>query len=227
MIHWVLSLLFPVKSVGGTEGEWITQEELHSIQAAPIQLDAPALRRRGVQYLDVLIAGASYESSAVLRTALHRFKYRGVKLLGKELGTIAASAAHHLMQTEGTVLCAVPLHWSRHFARGFNQSDVIAGIVAEVTGMRTAACLRRTRATGHQAHRSRAERITALHNVFSVTQKIPAHVVLVDDVATTGSTLNACAHALKCGGALKVSALVVALADDTLCPSSAAQQHQH
>jgi len=219
MLHWILSLLFPVRSAGGKEGEWITAEELESIKTLPLCLETHALRSRGVLHLDCLVAAASYESSAILRTDLHRFKYRGVRAIGAVLGEVLAGTAQYVMRTEGSVLCPVPLHWTRHFARGFNQSEILAQHVSLRTGIKMVQCLRRSHATGRQAKRTRDERIAAMKNIFRVTQKIPAHVILIDDVATTCSTLDACAAALKQAGALKVSALVVALADDTLAPS--------
>jgi predicted amidophosphoribosyltransferase len=71
-------------------------------------------------------------------------------------------------------------------------------------------CLRRVRPTGHQAWRSHDERRLAMCDAFTA-KDVPAHVLLIDDVATTVSTLDACAQVLKSAGATQVHGLAIAL----------------
>lgn len=109
------------------------------------------------------------------------------------------------------VLCPVPLHWTRMFSRGFNQAEILATIVSPITGWPVRPLLRRWFPTGFQARRTRSERRNALKGVFHCTVGcVPPFVVLIDDIATSGATLDECARVLKEHGARRVEGLVVA-----------------
>lgn len=144
-----------------------------------------------------------------LRSIVHAFKYDGRRSLAKPLGA--------LMKTRGMdVLChadlavPVPLHSSRRRERGFNQAEDLARHV----GLPIVAALRRVRRTPAQADLPAAKRHGNVKGAFAlgresgpVAGKI---VVLIDDVSTTGATLDACARVLKEGGAREVRALTAA-----------------
>jgi ComF family protein len=104
----------------------------------------------------------------------------------------------------------VPLHPSRRRARGFNQADDLARHL----GLPVVSVLRRVRATVAQADLPAARRHGNVRNAFALGARAGllhgARVVLVDDVSTTGATLNACAGVLKAGGAAEVRALTAA-----------------
>jgi len=109
------------------------------------------------------------------------------------------------------VLCPVPLHWSRRFQRGFNQSQLLADAVGKEKGIEVRSLLARKKPTGFQSHRTRAQRLVSVRGAFACTTKIvPPFVVLIDDLATTGATLDSCASALKQSGARYVEAWVIA-----------------
>lgn len=215
MLHALLDVLAPPRSLTGSDGAWITEEERRVLRRTmPFRADAPLLRWMHVQHLTVLAAGGRYAESFLLREALHRFKYRGVQALHVELGLLLQRASTLLPPQEDLALCPVPLHWSRRFARGFNQAELLAQSVRLRWGWPIQPFLRRTRSTGAQARRSHAERRDALQGAFVVRPglRVPSCVVLVDDVLTTGATLNACAGALRAAGAQTVMGLVVAMA---------------
>ena len=114
----------------------------------------------------------------------------------------------------------VPLHPARLAERGYNQAALLAGGAAAELGCPLhARALARTRHTPQQARLSRSERLDNVIGAFRVRSVSEAAalrgraVVLVDDVATTGATLSACAAALRAGGAASVTALVIARAD--------------
>jgi predicted amidophosphoribosyltransferase len=93
-------------------------------------------------------------------------------------------------------LVPVPLHPSRARKRGYNQARLLAEAVAERTGMRVSDCLERRGAKGTQVGRGRAERLAGIAGGICLTGEPPRNPILVDDVITTGATLDACARAL-------------------------------
>ena len=111
------------------------------------------------------------------------------------------------------VVVPVPLHRNRLNERGFNQSLIIARTVSEIWHLELNDCLIRTKDTGHQVGRTRAERLKALENAFSLTAnsyRLAPNVLLVDDVWTTGATMNECKKTLLKAGVSKVWGFVLA-----------------
>ncbi|MFA7681456.1 MAG: hypothetical protein WCX61_00320 [Candidatus Peribacteraceae bacterium] len=202
-----LDLLFPRQSLTGTSGVWITPAERTQLTSHPVIETAEQLRSRKILFLDELRAGSTYQDCLLLKRALHIFKYRGVRSLAQDLGALIPATDVE----QGTVLCPVPLHWTRRFARGFNQAALLAEDVSARTGIPVRHLLTRIHSTGHQARRSRRERLVGVRGAFrSCGTHPPQHVVLIDDVATTGATLDACAQILKIVGVHRVTAWVVA-----------------
>ncbi len=219
MWNVLLDFLFPRRSLGGEEGAWITDEERRRIRITPTLLGKDELRRRGLSSIDAVIAAGSYDQSPLLRKAILTFKFRRITPLGEDLGHWMADATHGLLlppkflQDTTPVLCAVPLHWSRRYERGFNQAELLGSVISKRTAWRMADLLRRIRPTGHQSTRQREERLTALEGAFRFAGrgKAPPFVILVDDLCTTGATLDECAKALKTAGTEFVVAIVAAL----------------
>lgn len=135
------------------------------------------------------------------------------------LGRLLASElkkCHTLTATETPLVIPVPLHAKRFKSRLFNQSELIANIVAKQCALPI--CRRtiiRRKATKHQVGLSGSERRKNLKGAFELNAKqsaqLPTHVILIDDVMTTGATLNAIATLLKKSGVEQVTAVVVAL----------------
>jgi len=209
----VLDLFFPIQSLARREeGDWITGKDSPLLRSNPSYEERLALQQRGIVNLDRLVAYGSYDAMPLLQNAVQTFKYKRVYSLGTFLGQLMVRATPLLPQERVPVLCPVPLHWSRHFARGFNQSTLLAETVAAARGWSVRHLLIRSRPTGHQAWRTRAQRRVSVKDAFAVRNKLslPYYVVLVDDIATTGSTLDACARVLKEAGVVRVDALVLA-----------------
>lgn len=139
-------------------------------------------------------------------------KFRRLDYLGRHLAQeLAAAFGGEAGQAD--LVVPVPLHWTRRVARGFDQAERIATPLAVRLGLPAAGVLRRRRATGAQARLGREARLTNLSGAFRVDRPRAVagrRVLLVDDVATTGATLEAAASALRSAGAAGVLALTAA-----------------
>ncbi len=218
----MLSLFFPPISLLGEDGAYITESErMTLLRSEPVVLDAPALKERGMLSVHRLVAAAEFDRSPLLRTAVHRWKYRHVRALDDVLGAMIVRVAGIFLQHHGygdpshfhPGVCPVPLHWTRRFARGFNQSAVLALALANAYAWPFEPCIARIRPTGHQAQRARNERLLALGNAFAFAPRgqPPSRIILIDDVCTTGATLEACAFILRTAGVQRVDAAVLGI----------------
>jgi predicted amidophosphoribosyltransferase len=104
----------------------------------------------------------------------------------------------------------VPLAPRRRGARGFDQAEMLAALVASKLGLESVPLLTRVRDTTAQATRTGRQRRASLRGAFAPSDRAPPSVLLVDDVLTTGVTAAACAAALKQGGARRVGLLTAA-----------------
>ncbi len=160
-------------------------------------------------------AVACYRTTGVVRDIVHRFKYNGEYHLRHPLAHwLADTLADERMQSRAIdAFVPVPLHPRRKREREFNQAEALAFLLAKRTGTPVHNCLNRTRYTTTQTHFDRTQRIENLRNAFAMrhnTDVRDKHLVLVDDVLTTGSTLDECARVLKKAGAASVRAITVA-----------------
>jgi ComF family protein len=148
-----------------------------------------------------------------LRELIHLFKYSYMRPLAAVLAQWLALAYPRMERFDALV--PMPLHWWKRVQRGFNQSELLARELSRRTGVPVLRAARRRRATAAQAGLTHAQRRDNVRGAFDVPR--PAAVrglalLLIDDVLTTGSTVNACAGALKRAGAARVSVLTLARA---------------
>jgi ComF family protein len=145
-----------------------------------------------------------------LATAVHGLKYHRRRIVADALGDLLAERYPF---AEGTLLVPVPLHPSKLRDRGFNQALLLARVLGRRRGLRVAPrALRRVRATRTQPGLTAPERRRNLRSAFAVgtaTDLTGSHVVLVDDVLTTGATADACARVLSAAGAARVDVYTV------------------
>jgi len=142
------------------------------------------------------------------RALVIELKYhRGLHVL-TDMEEIFRQAEHVCALARGAVLVPVPLHPRKERERGYNQTALLAEVLARVAGggARVEAVLRRVEDTATQTAFDRRTRMANLKNAFALARGATInpglHYVLVDDVFTTGSTLNSCARALRRAGGL-------------------------
>jgi len=172
-------------------------------------------------YIDQLLIVADYKNQDLIKV-IKLFKYRFIKELGLSLFLLIKKYLIQLAKTkkinfleEAPVVLSVPLNTRRLNWRGFNQSDILANLLAENFQLEKGEnIISRNRDSKPQAEiKEKSERLSNLDGFFNVTDTdkiVHKTVLLIDDVCTTGATLNECAKVLKEGGAKKVIGLVIA-----------------
>ena len=159
------------------------------------------------------LAVSAFRFDGVARQVIHRFKYQGDTALARPLA--AAMAANWRLHGSGQpdVVTAVPLHWSKRAARGYNQAELLAELVSRELCLPLEALLRRCRRTAQQAMLDFDERQQNMRGVFAVRSSARLggrRVLLVDDVLTTGATLAEASRTLLAADAAAVSILTAA-----------------
>jgi ComF family protein len=160
-------------------------------------------------------ARAAVRFDDVARVLVHALKYGDRLDLAPMMGRWVSQAGHELL-AEADALVPVPLHWRRLWARRFNQSAMLAAAISKESGVPIAAgALKRVKPTAQQVGLSRAERAQNVQGAFRVLPEGKAAVtgrrlVLVDDVLTSGATVDGCAQALLRASAANVDVLIFA-----------------
>jgi ComF family protein len=160
-------------------------------------------------------ARAAVRYDDIARTLVHAFKYGDRIDLAPAMGRWMARAGRELLE-DADGLIPVPLHWRRLWARRFNQAATLAQAMSAETRVPVAHdVLKRVRATRQQVGLTQSERDTNVQGAFAVTATGKAYlrgkrVVLIDDVLTSGATVDNCARVLLRGGALSVDVVIFA-----------------
>lgn len=171
--------------------------------------------------LDHLFVVSDYKNK-VLEKTIKAFKYRFIIDLAESIHPLIKRYIRFLIRekhfniiADNPIIIPVPLHYRRSNWRGFNQAEVIAEIIAKITNLKTdQATLIRSSVSKPQAEiNKKSERLKNMSNQFKISNDIRIrgeNLLLVDDVCTTGATLNECAKILKESGAKKVIGFVIA-----------------
>ena len=165
-------------------------------------------------------ARAAVRYDEVARTLVHALKYQDRTDLAPAMGRWMARAGRELLDG-ADMLIPVPLHWRRSWHRRYNQSGALARVIERQSGVKvTPELLRRVRPTQQQIGLSRAQRASNVQGAFKVSADRQADiagrkVILVDDVLTSGATVDACARALLRARAAQVDVLVFARVVDS------------
>lgn len=184
--------------------------------------DNSALKERFWGHVIIQHASAffPFTKAGTVQNIIHKIKYdnrqRAARILGRYYGATLKAAMQASLPWEQIV--PVPLHPKRQIERGYNQSTCIAKGLTDVLNL---PCrpqwLCRIVHTATQTSKEREERLLSIQKAFQVPSKMQAkvqgqHILLVDDLATTGATLTASAHALLQAGAKCISVAVLAIA---------------
>lgn len=179
------------------------------------------LERLQQRYFDDLFI--LYQFDALFQQLIHLLKYQRFLVLADYF---AQSLAQALSSRKYDLITAVPLNGVRFRERGYNQSALIAGHCAGILKTDFAAdILLRERNTASQTKLTRSERVRNVANAFSLNKDVrQKDILIVDDVITTGSTLNECVRVLKEGQAGRVD--VAALATPTAPPQNTLESEE-
>lgn len=218
----ILDFLFPICCVGcKKEKTHCCTECFNAIAPA-----APVIETQNGDFaFEKIIAAAPHEEGSPIAKLIHRFKYDGAREIGMILAEfIKKEWRENIRLPQNSILAPVPLHSRRRLFRGFNQSEILAHEIGKIFGLRCENLLRRhiyTRPQVELGHKNRLKNIAGAFSPASPQCKCDprAVYVLVDDVATTGATLNECAKVLKSAGAAKIMCIVVcrAIAKEPQC----------
>ena len=232
---FVLDTLFPVRCLGcGERKEWLCEKCLSHIPLRTTQLCPACLTQitptgevcfvcysgKAKRSLDGLFVAAHYKTK-LLSQAIHTYKYRFVSAVAEPLSKLLLQALHHGELPLPDLIVPVPLHSKRLRYRGFNQAALPARIlsadlVPTLTLPLLEGALLRTRFTLPQMKtENKKERLANLRDAFAVDPQMKSEIKgrsiwLIDDVATTGTTLELCARVLKKAGAKSVFGIVLA-----------------
>lgn len=160
-------------------------------------------------------ARAAVRYDDVARSLVHGLKYQDRTDLAPTLGRWMARAGKDVLDG-ADIIVPVPLHWRRGWSRRYNQSGALAGVIGQACGLPVnGTALKRVRSTQQQVGLSRTERARNVQGAFAVATERKSdirdrRVVLVDDVLTSGATVDACARALLRAKASSVDVLVFA-----------------
>jgi ComF family protein len=198
-MDFLLKFLFPERCIAcRTEGALLCEKcELIS---KPKTYDSDPFEK--------IFIGTNYHG--VVKKAIQCFKYSFFKKLSNPLGNLIQKSIPE--DLKNTCFIPIPLHWSRKFYRGFNQAELLT------TSISPNSCnlLIRSKKTKSQALQSRETRLQNLENAFQINQKIKnpppltQPIILIDDVATTFSTLSSAAKCLKKSGYTRIFGAAIA-----------------
>lgn len=162
---------------------------------------------------DLLRSYALYDG--VIREMIHMFKYRNKEYLSKPLALFLYEAFKFYKElNESEIVLSVPLHWLKKYIRGYNQTELLAKEFSRLSNLPYfSEVIYKLKYTKSQTRLSKELRRKNVDGTFVVKHREKIHgknVLLIDDVSTTGSTLNECAKVLKSNGAQKVFCLTLA-----------------
>ena len=219
LLEAILSLLAPHDCLGcGHEGSLICSECIGLLDNVPSRcfrcLRATSGYQTCTSCLDVSWVNHVWPVTTYTnlgKQLVHSLKFSRAKAASEHIAELMAGI--HALPREG-ILVPVTTVGARRRQRGYDQSVLIAHALSRITGLPCNSVLKRS-GTARQLGATRTERVQQLHGAYYVANKrhvLDRHIILVDDVVTTGATLESATHALLDAGASSVDAIVFAAA---------------
>ena len=237
LLSWALELVFPKKCVicgkfsGPKFSGYLCKKCLNTIPThssfgcigcqRTVSLGQTCNLCSKTNYIDQLLVVADYKNQTLIKL-IKLFKYRFIEELGFSLSLLTKKYLIRLAKTkklnfmeENPIVLPIPLSKRRLNWRGFNQSEILASLLADNFQLKQESdVIIKTYQSKPQAEiKDREERLDNLSGVFKVVRPdkiVGKNILLIDDVCTTGTTLNECAKILKENGAKKITGLVIA-----------------
>lgn len=211
LIDSIKDIFFPVNCLNcAKEGDFVCEECLKTLDLSGV-FCCPVCHKKTILgdycdscqpfFLDNHCAVTPYDEKALIGEIIHIFKYQYAEDLVKTIEKMLEIFLENNKLPDFDVISFVPLHGRRYVERGFNQSEKIATALSKFVNKPVLDLLKRTRYTKPQAKFNRQERLINLQDAFAFNYKKSdlsnKSVLLVDDVFTTGSTVQECAKVLK------------------------------
>lgn len=220
-----LALLFPPKCIGcavllGKDEPYLCLDCETTLRMNHLNIGAQAalkVRLHGKAQISESFVAFKYVKGGIVQHLIYEVKYKDQKLAGYWLGARLGDVLNEVdWNGAAPILIPVPLHKSKMLKRGFNQSEFFARGLAESMVLKVdSTSLIRVERRSSQTNKGRfqrwlnAEYLYVVKNPKSIQGQ---HVILVDDVVTTGATIESCANVLFEAGAIKVSVIAMAVA---------------
>lgn len=167
--------------------------------------------KEGIGFVDACFAPLYYEG--YVRSAILRYKFGGVKASAVEFAKILAPCIEENLDGKYDSITWVPTSRGRRRKRGYDQAQVLAEELGRMLGVPCQKLLKKNRDAKPQSRQStREKRMANIIGAFDMKSQsvLGKRILLIDDIATTGSTISECARVLKTAGAAKVYAAVLA-----------------
>lgn len=218
----IWDIIFPKKCINcGREGSYLCEDCLSLIPINPFEycLCERMEKRSRCDYcknrnLDRIMSATDF-NDRIVKKAIHKLKYGCIESLSAPLAFLVLShlEAINCQIDKNFVIIPVPMHIKKKRRRGFNQSEEIARLISKTTTIPLSTTLIKIKETKPQMELNRNERIENIKDCFAINNKEEIKnkiILLLDDVYTTGTTMNECAKVLKENGAKEVWGLTVA-----------------
>ena len=204
IIDFILDIIFPKNCFGcGVKKTFLCQKCQKQIPCSQLNTSD-----------NKIFAVASYKSKVIKKT-IHALKYKKAKQVAKPLAELIYSRLNFNYRDRISIIVPVPLSRKSLRKRGFNQAELIAKHLSDIISFRiiTNVLYKNHHTLSQVEIKNRQERLENLKGVFSTKNTYlikNQNILLIDDVSTTGATINECRKVLKKAGAKKVTGLVVA-----------------
>ncbi len=224
LLYELLNFIFPAeclhcgKDLSSGNNQFICDDCLNSIRRTPRELLKEEKKRKfdSTGFVKDFFSPFIFEKEGALQSLIHQLKYNNKFGIGNYLGELIAQSGERIIRSwRCDFIIPIPLHPIKKAERGYNQSKQIAKGISQKLNIKVKSnTLKRIKFTESQTKMNLHERRENVKNVFSVKYFNPRNknLILVDDVITTGSTINSAAEALKNKGANNIYALSIALA---------------